>query len=154
MKENCLPKTWICLLAVTGILILAGGCQHLKTAVPQGVGPEKGEAATVYGLACTGMATAPNMDEFTGALMSLDEITGLDFSKQNPEPLIRAFRHGISLMEARDMKTKARMRKNRSREKQLSQKIQTLEQEVQTLRHQISVLENIDQDRQEKRKTQ
>ncbi len=154
MKKFSLPKIWICLLAAAGILMLAGGCQQLKTAAPQNRAGKNREAAAVYDLACTGMGTAGNMDEFAVALTSLDDITGLDFSQENPAPLIRAIRHGISLMEAADMQTKTMAHQSRSREKRLKEKIKTLEQEVKTLRHQISVLENIDQERQEKRKTQ
>jgi len=154
MKNNSLKNIWICLFAAAGILILTGGCRHLKPPVPHDRATKNRGAAAIYNLACTSMVTAGNMDEFTEALTALDNLTGLDFSKENPTPLIRALRHGINLMEAADMRTQTKAQKSRSREKQLKQKIRTLKQEVQTLRHQISVLENIDQERQEKRKTQ
>lgn len=134
--------------------MMAGGCRHLDRAEPVGhLYPKQTKTNSVYTQACTTMATAGTMDEFAAALSSLD-LTGLDVSKENPQGLISALHHGVSLMKTADLKAEAEARKNRSRENQLKLKIQALEQDVKILRHQILVLENIDQERQEKRKTQ
>ena len=114
MKKNALSKIGLCLLAAAVILISTGGCRHLKTPVTRDGNAKAREAAAVYDLACTGMVTAGNTDEFAVALSSLDDLTGLDFSKEDPTFLIRAIRHGISLMEAADMRTKTEANKNRS----------------------------------------
>ncbi|WDP91183.1 MAG: hypothetical protein HUN04_16350 [Desulfobacter sp.] len=150
-------RSWRRRAAVLILLFFAAttaGCRHLKGPLSPGRAQETSEVSAVYALACTGMATAKNAEEFAAALSAMDRRAGLDFSDENPVPLIRALRHGSALMEKADKKADKSAQKSQARQHQLKQKIKALEKEVATLKHQITVLENIDQERREKRKTQ
>ena len=107
-----------------------------------------------YGLACVDMVTAGDEASFLAGLDRLLRHPGHDYRKENPELLVRALGHGIVLIRAAELRAGAEAEQYRARTDRQRKEIKKLENRVRTLEHQISVLENIDQELQEKRNVQ
>lgn len=114
-----------------------------------------------YGMACTDMATAKDAAAFRKAMESFLHIfpdpvqqpsAGLD--SQNPTILVRAVSHGMALMATEHRDMSARIDRLSAKEAIYKKDRLRMQHLVKTLQHQISVLESIDQERQEKRKDQ
>ncbi len=113
-----------------------------------------------YGIACVDMMTVKTSDEFLTAMDSfLQTSTGDNRCRDmNPQLLIMAVSHGTALMKAEQDKEQkqllSRVAALSATEKKYKKERLKMQHLIKTLQHQISALESIDQERQEKRKTQ
>ncbi len=143
------------LMLIFLIILPVSGC---RTTTPepvlQPVSPLAERSSVFYLRACVQMALAKTRAQFEKARQILDQEEDLDLSKEPPDPLIIALDNGIRLMEVLECQMIEQAAKGRLAQKQLKQEIAQLQEEVDSLKHQISVLENIEQERLEKRKNQ
>jgi hypothetical protein len=117
-----------------------------------GKSPVKTDTAR-YGLACIDMAVAKEPDAFDSAMTSFLQTIELNgHANINPELVLRAVSHGFALIQAQQKAAAANTARLIENGKTDKEKIQQMEQVIHMLQHQISVLENIEQERQEKRK--
>ncbi len=155
------PKTGfrqvLFLMLIFLFVLPVSGC---RTTTPEPVlqpvkaSPLADRSSVFYLRACVQMALAKTRAQFEKARQILDQEEDLDLSKETPDPLIIALDNGIRLMEVLECQMIEQAAKGRLAQKQLKQEITALQEEVDSLKHQISVLENIEQERLEKRKNQ
>ncbi len=109
-----------------------------------------------HGIACVDMITAENSETFLAAMDSfLQASTGeKGCHDMNPQLLIRAVGHGTALMDEEKTQILSRVAALSAKEKKYKKERLKMQHLIKTLQHQISALESIDQERQEKRKTQ
>ncbi len=112
--------------------------------------------AALYGIACVDMITTENTDAFLTAMDSfLQSSTGENKCREaNPQLLTLAVSHGMALMGAERRETSTRIAALSATGKKYKKERLKMQHLIKTLQHQISALESIDQERQEKRKTQ
>ncbi len=111
--------------------------------------------AAQYGIACVDMITSENTDAFLNTMDSfLQSSSGENSHETNPQLLILAVSHGITLMGVERRETSTRIAALSATEKKHKKERRKMQHLIKTLQHQISALESIDQERQEKRKSQ
>lgn len=146
------------LLVLLFVFVLAvSGCRITKPEAahqPVKASSLADRSSVFYLRACVQMALAKTRAQFEKARQILDQEKDLDLSKETPDPLIIALDNGIRLMEVLECQMIEQAAKGRLAQKQLKEQIKGLQEEVDSLKHQISVLENIEQERLEKRKNQ
>lgn len=112
--------------------------------------------AALYNLACTKLITAKDETDIIKAVKMLDDWYPSEESNkhfENPLVLVKAFHQILNFNKKEHVKNINEIKKKGALVEKQGEKIIELEKLIKKLQHQILELENIDQETQEKRKT-
>lgn len=113
---------------------------------------EESKTAGRYGLACLEMILAKDTAQFISGLDGISSPPRPDYSRQNPELLVIALRHGLGLVHMEQTREADRAKAMQEIESARVREVAALAERVKELEHQITTLEQIDQQVQEKRR--